>query len=66
MKVKLQKHFAYEYKNRKHYKHVIVIPEEAIQQLNWKAGQELEVEVSNNKLIIELNHLNNTKDADYR
>ena len=55
MKVKLQKHFAYEYKDKKHYKHVIVIPEEAITKLKWKAGQELDVEVKNDKLIVGVN-----------
>lgn len=55
MKVKLQKHFAYEYKDKKHYKHVIVIPEEAINQLGWKAGQELEVKVNDGKMVVGAN-----------
>jgi antitoxin component of MazEF toxin-antitoxin module len=55
MKAKLQKHFAYKYKDKKHYKHVVVIPEKAVNQLKWEAGQELELEVNNTKLIIEAN-----------
>lgn len=52
MKAKLQKQQAYSYKGKKHFKHVIVIPDEAITELNWKGGQELEVEVKKNQLII--------------
>ena len=55
MKAKLQRHFAYKYKDKKHYKHVIVIPEEAIEKLAWKAGQQLELEAKNGKLIIQVN-----------
>ena len=57
MKVKLQRHFAYKYKDKKHYKHVIVVPEEAISQLVWKAGQELNIEIQakEGQLIIGLN-----------
>lgn len=55
MKVKLQKHFAYKYKDKKHFKHVIVIPEEAIEKLAWKAGQQLELEAKEGILIIQLN-----------
>jgi len=52
MKATLQKHFAYKYKKKQHFKHVIVIPEEAILQLGWEAGQKLKVEVNDNKLIV--------------
>ena len=55
MKVKLQKQFAYKYKNKKHYKHVIVIPEEAIHQLGWEAGEELEIRVNDRKLVVGVN-----------
>jgi hypothetical protein len=34
--VKLQKRFAYGYKDKEHYKHIITIPEEIIEQLGWK------------------------------
>lgn len=53
MKAKLQKQLAYKYKEKKHYKHVIVVPDEAITQLGWKGGQELELYVKNSQLILE-------------
>jgi bifunctional DNA-binding transcriptional regulator/antitoxin component of YhaV-PrlF toxin-antitoxin module len=54
MKAKLQKQLAYKYKKKKHYKHVIVVPDEAITELGWKGGQELELTVKNGKLVAEL------------
>lgn len=53
--MKLQKHFAYKYKDKKHYKHVIVIPEEAINQLGWEAGKELDIKVNDGRLIVQVN-----------
>ena len=38
MKAKLQKQLAYKYKDKKRYKHVIVIPDDAINRLGWKGG----------------------------
>ena len=55
MKVKLQKHFAYTYKDKKHYKHVIIVPEEAIGKLGWQAGQELEIKINKGKMIVGVN-----------
>jgi bifunctional DNA-binding transcriptional regulator/antitoxin component of YhaV-PrlF toxin-antitoxin module len=54
VKAKLQKQLAYKYKEKKHYKHVIVVPDDAITELGWKGGQKLELTVSDGKLIIEL------------
>jgi bifunctional DNA-binding transcriptional regulator/antitoxin component of YhaV-PrlF toxin-antitoxin module len=54
MKVKLQKHLADKYKDKKHFKHVIVIPDEAITELGWKGGQELELAIKDGKLTIAL------------
>jgi hypothetical protein len=54
MKAKLQKQVAYKYKNKQHFKHVIVIPEDALNELEWKGGQELELAVRDGKLIVEL------------
>jgi hypothetical protein len=54
MKAKLQKQNAYSYKGKKHFKHVIVIPDEAITELGWKGGQELNIAVKGDKLFIEL------------
>lgn len=52
MKAKLQKQLAYKYKEKQQYKHVIVIPEEAVTELGWKGGQELELTIVNGKLEI--------------
>jgi hypothetical protein len=54
MKAKLQKQLAYKYKDKQHYKHVIVIPDDAINELCWKGGQELELTVKDGKLTAEL------------
>lgn len=53
MRAKLQKQLAYKYKDKQHFKHVIVIPDEAITELGWKGGQELELDVKNRRLIVE-------------
>ncbi len=50
--VKLQKRFAYKYKDKEHYKHQVTIPDEAVQKLGWKDGQEIEQVVQGNKLIL--------------
>jgi bifunctional DNA-binding transcriptional regulator/antitoxin component of YhaV-PrlF toxin-antitoxin module len=52
MKAKLQKQLAYKYKEKKVYKHVVVVPDEAITELGWKGGQELEITVINGKLEV--------------
>jgi hypothetical protein len=54
MKAKLQKQLAYKYKEKKHYKHVIVIPDEAITDLGWKGGQNLELSIKDGKLVAEI------------
>jgi bifunctional DNA-binding transcriptional regulator/antitoxin component of YhaV-PrlF toxin-antitoxin module len=55
--VKLQKRFAYRYKGREgtktHYKYVITIPEEVVEELDWKEGTELEQKVQDRKLVVE-------------
>ena len=52
MKVKLQKQFAYKYKEKKYYKHVIVVPDDAVTELCLKGGQELELTVTKGQLIV--------------
>jgi bifunctional DNA-binding transcriptional regulator/antitoxin component of YhaV-PrlF toxin-antitoxin module len=52
--MKLQKHFAYNYKGKNHYKSVIVIPDNVILKLGWKHGQELESEIEGDKLILKM------------
>ena len=52
MKAKLQKQLAYKYKEKNHYKFVIVVPDGAITELGWKGGQGLGLVVRNGKLIV--------------
>ena len=54
MNAKLQKQLAYKFKGKKQYKHVIVIPDDAINKLGWKGGQELELSVADRKLVIDV------------
>ena len=49
--IKLQKRFAYKYKDKNHYKHIVTIPDEIIEQLGWKEGTEIEQTVKDNELI---------------
>jgi len=51
MKAKLQKQQAYKYKDKQHFKHVIVVPDEAITELGWKGGEELELTVKEGQFI---------------
>jgi len=50
--MKLQRHLAYTYKGKKHYKSVIVIPDNFVMKLGWKQGQELESDIKADKLIL--------------
>jgi bifunctional DNA-binding transcriptional regulator/antitoxin component of YhaV-PrlF toxin-antitoxin module len=51
--MKLQKQVAYKYKDKIHYKYVIVVPERIIRELGWKDGQELTLNVLDSRLTIE-------------
>ena len=53
MKAKLLKQLDYKDKDICHYKHVIVIPEEAVNELGWNDGQHLELTITDWRLIIE-------------
>ena len=50
--MKLQKQIAYKYKDKSRFKHVIVIPNNTIKKLGWKAGEELENSVNGKTLIL--------------
>jgi bifunctional DNA-binding transcriptional regulator/antitoxin component of YhaV-PrlF toxin-antitoxin module len=50
--VRLQKRFAYKYKDKEHYKHMITIPEGTVERMGWKEGQELEQVVQDGALVI--------------
>jgi len=61
MKATLQKQLAYKYKDKQHFKHVIVVPDEAINELGWKGGQELDLKVRGGQLIATLKKENGEK-----
>ena len=42
-----------EYKGTKYEKFWVVLPSKVVKKLGWKSGQDLEVEVKGDKLIIE-------------
>lgn len=50
--MKLQSQFAHKYKNKIHYKYVIIIPEGTIEKLGWESGRELKEFIEDGKLII--------------
>jgi bifunctional DNA-binding transcriptional regulator/antitoxin component of YhaV-PrlF toxin-antitoxin module len=52
--MKLQKQIAYKYKDKTHHKYVLIIPENLVNELGWKEGQELAITVDKNRLIIDL------------
>ena len=59
--VRLQKRFAYRYKDRMHYKYVLTIPTEAIAKLGLKEGDDLKPIVSDGKLILKPSKLQGEK-----
>jgi bifunctional DNA-binding transcriptional regulator/antitoxin component of YhaV-PrlF toxin-antitoxin module len=50
--VKLQKRFAYTYKDKEHYKHQMTISEEVLEKLGWKEGTELDLLPKGDRLIV--------------
>jgi hypothetical protein len=50
--VKLQKRFAYKYKNKNHYKHIVTVPDVYISKLGWKDGIDIELKIHKNELVL--------------
>ena len=50
--MRIQKHLAYKYKDKEHYKHVLIVPEKAMESLGWKPGQELDDQVKGQTLLL--------------
>jgi hypothetical protein len=50
--MQLQKQKSREYNNMEYFKHWIVIPNDIVEKLGWKAGDELKPNVKNKKLVI--------------
>ncbi len=48
--MKIQKQVAYKYKGKIRHKHLIVIPENTMEELNWKAGDLLESKTDGKEL----------------
>ena len=51
--MKLQRQVAYKYKDKTHYKYVIILPQNLINDLGWQEGQELESKIDGTNLILE-------------
>lgn len=51
--MKLQKQLSRKIKGKAYPKYVMTIPPKDIEELGWQKGMELEIRVSNNKLIIQ-------------
>lgn len=54
MKAKLQEQLPCKYKDRKVYEQVLAVPDEAITELGWKGGQNVDFSVKDGKLLVEL------------
>ena len=55
--MKLQKQVAYKYKDKTHYKYVLIIPQKIITELGWIDGQELKLSANNSVLKIEIENV---------
>jgi bifunctional DNA-binding transcriptional regulator/antitoxin component of YhaV-PrlF toxin-antitoxin module len=55
--VTLQRRFAYRYKSKQgtkeHYKYIMTIPEEIVEELEWKPGDDLQPVVREHALVVE-------------
>ena len=51
--MKLQRHFAYTYRGKRHYKNVITIPDDIVNKVGWNIGDEIKIAVQENKLLLE-------------
>ena len=51
--MKLQRHFAYTYKGKRHYKNLITIPDQIVIKLGWNIGDEIEAKVESNMLVLQ-------------
>jgi len=51
-RVKLEKKLAYKHKEKRHYKHLVAIPEAALRKVGWSSDEELEWVISGNSLVL--------------
>jgi len=50
--MKIQRHVSRRVGDKTYYKWVFIIPSKHVKKLNWKEGEELQVELDKKKLII--------------
>ena len=50
--MRLQRHFAYIYKGKKHYKNVLTIPDDIVNQLGWNVGDEISPTINKDTLLL--------------
>ena len=50
--MKIQSQKAYEYKGKDHFKSWVILKDKYLKQLDWKKGDELEVEIKGNSLVL--------------
>ena len=50
--MKLQKVHAYNYGNKSHFKYIVTLQEDLINQLKWESGSELEANIQGDKIQI--------------
>jgi len=50
--MKIQRNIAYKYKNKEHYKHVVVIPNSVIKELGWDSNTELRPVIQGSDLML--------------
>ena len=50
--MKLQRQKAYKYKDKEHYKYVIVVSEKLIHSLGWNSGDNLEAKERKGELVV--------------
>ncbi len=51
--MKLQSQVSREYKGKEYTKYWIVVPSKLIEKLGWKTGEKLDLEIDDDKIIIE-------------
>ena len=62
--VKLQKQKSYHYKDKEHYKHVVILPEKVIEELGWGPGENLTFSISKSGLTINTETLENLEETE--
>ena len=51
--MRLIKQHGRKYEGKDYYKYIVVIPNKIIEKVGWKGGEDLDIEVKKDKVIIE-------------